>query len=1150
MSGSAQRQAADPALSVFVAANAGSGKTTTLVDRVARLLLTGVEPGAILCVTYTKAAAAEMQTRLFDKLGAWALADDGALTEALVKLDGRDPSRVDQETLAKARRLFARALETPGGLKIQTLHALCEALLRRFPVEAGVSPRFEVLEDARAQALSRHARDDLAEAALADPDGPIGKAYAHFAVAMDHQRFEGFLKQLEERRADLAAHVRAVEAGEADDPFALTGADADRTAEVVAAEFLAEIDPRTWRSCAEALAASSKRDADLGVCMLQVLEKDWSHAAMRPVFAKASDGTPKGEDYLGTRKIPEPVRARLLAWQAAWFAAKDEIAAWTTADETVKALTLARAHAGFYETAKARAGALDFQDLVARTVELLTDRSSSAWVLYKLDGGVRHVLVDEAQDTAPEQWDIIRALTDDFFTDPEGRRTIFAVGDEKQSIYSFQGARPERLIQEGRAYRERVTAAGRDFVFAPLSTSYRSTPQVLEFVDALFGGDPARSRALSPLTGDKPSHTAMRTDPGCVELWPIYVEPATVERESWIDPVDQTGETSARKRLAADIAEEILRQVRERTAVLDKDSRQYRPCAYGDFLILVRRRDATFEEIIRALKDKGVPVAGADRLKLSEHIGYRDLISLMRFALYPHDDLSLAEILRGPLCDVDEDSLFELAGRAAKRPSLWRVIRDRGGERIEWAEALEVLKAARGAADHTAFGFVSRMLDRVDGQGRSGRARILARLGAEAIEVLEETLNQCLNLERQGVTDLESALGRLETAEVEVKRELEGPRGEVRIMTVHGAKGLEAPVVILPDTTGRGGGDRPMLIPAVDEDETEVGWLMCPSSRGDDCPAMARARAHREAKADAEAMRLLYVALTRARDRVIVAGRRSAKQGPSERSWWTAIAQTFDALPTTPVEGREGAVRFGPAPVTTLRPAEIMTASADLERPSWLDAHVAPDRAAEALAPSRLAPIRGAAVPSPLAAASGDGGLGRFGRGSLIHKLLERLPDFAPDQRAEAGRRMLAREPGLSDAAAGEILSAALSVIEDARFAEVFGPGSRAEVALAGRAARLPGTVAGRIDRLVVTPERVLIVDYKTQRPAPDRAEDADPAHVLQLAVYRAVLADLYPGRTVEAALVWTDGPKLTPVAPELMDRALERLISAASPAT
>ncbi len=1136
MSVSPQVVAADPRLTVFVTANAGSGKTTTLVNRVARLLLDQVDPGAILCVTYTKAAAAEMQARLFDQLGGWAVLDDAALSGKLAELDGGDPRALDDAALSRARRLFARALETPGGLKIQTIHAFCEKVLRRFPLEAGVSPRFTVLEDQAAAALSHAARETLARTAYDDPDGPVGRAYGHFAVELDWGRFEALLAMIEARRGDLLAYLDRAEAGTAPDPWTLTGAERNRAPEDLEREFVAYLDPGEWNRMAEAMAAGSANDRKIADAMSVAAPPAAAFAALSGVFCTQA-GEPRKS--MGTRSAPPAAVGWLTDLQAKYLAAREALRKAKVADDTVKVMTLARAHAAFYEQAKRERGALDFSDLVARTAGLLTDSGAAAWVLYKLDGGVDHVLIDEAQDTAPDQWAIVRALTGEFYSGQASGRTVFAVGDEKQSIYSFQGARPERLRQERATYLALAEGAGEPFAGPELNTSYRSTEEVLAFVDAVFEG-PERARALTGPQGDIARHLPARVGHrGAIDLWPLFVDEPAPETDAWSDPVDQESAGSARKRLARDLAREIRRQVETGVAVFDKKSGEPRPAGYGDFIVLVRRRDATFEEVIRALKTEGVPVAGADRLKLSSHIVFDDLVALARFALFPDDDLSLAEVLRGPLCDVDEDGLYALAGREDRRAGrLWRELRDRAGERPEWTRARDLLQAAIDARNGDPFAFFSQALNRVDDTGRSGRARFLARLGREAEEAVDETLNQVLAAEGRGAVDLESCVAQLEAADVEVKRELEGARGEVRVMTVHGAKGLEAPVVILPDTTMRAKAQGPSLMPAVVGDDQDEAWLMAPGSARDDCPASADARAARQARTDDETLRLLYVALTRARDRVIVMGRASSR-GPEAGSWWSVIAETFDRLGDRVREVENGVRRFGVDP--EVRPlAAAVTAQAD-PAPDWVRRPPPADASARFAAPSRMEGGRARIpAPSPLAtAATGGRSMGRFRRGDLIHRLLERLPEIDPAERAEAARRLLAREADLDDAQRQEMIAAAFRVLDDERFAPVFGPGSRAEVALTGGAPELPPGVRidGRIDRLVVTPERVLVVDYKTNRPAPDALEAVDPAYVMQLAVYAAVLRRLYPDRPVEAALVWTDGPKLTPV-PDAMLRA------------
>ena len=1143
----AQIAAANPRQSVFVTANAGSGKTSTLVDRVARLLLEEVQPGEILCVTYTKAAAAEMQARLFQRLGDWAVMGDEALEDSLADLGGQVRATLSADELSKARNLFAKALDTPGGLKIQTLHAFCEKLLRRFPLEAGVTPGFTVLEDQAAIALSHGAREDLARAALSDADGRIGRAYAHFAVELDWASFESLLARIEQDRTKLIDYIGRVADGSAPGPHALVGADPDGDVATVQSDFMRFLDRGEWLEIAELMSTGGSDD---GKCADRMYAADWTFPGVASVFL--TDG--KLRSRIATSKAPARAREWMTDTQAKVGATLGEVRKARVAEDTVHVLTLAQAHGAFYDQAKARRGALDFGDLVARTVELLTVRANAAWVLYKLDGGVEHVLIDEAQDTAPEQWDIIRALTEGFFSGAGSRRfgagkverTVFAVGDEKQSIYSFQGARPERLNREAQSYETLVRGAGFAYTGVELATSFRSTPEVLGFVDAVFEG-PERTRALvGEQVGAIPAHKAMRADDrGCIDLWPLYEDEKPPERDAWDDPVDQEPVQGARKRMAADLAREIRRQVETGVAVQDRKDRVLRPSGYGDFLILVRRRDATFEEIIRALKAAGVPVAGADRLKLSSHIAFDDLIAVARFALYPDDDLSLAGTLRSPFCDLDEDSLFDLAGAEHRKGRLWPVLQRRAGERPDWTRAKALLDFAIDQRGRDPFAFFAALLNRVDDTGRSGRARILSRLGREAEEAIDETLNQVLAAEQRGGLDLETALSMLEAADVEVKRELEGARDEVRVMTVHGSKGLEAPVVILPDTTARAKAQGPTLMPVELADGAEA-WLMCPGSEKEDCEASAEARAVRQQRVDDETLRLLYVALTRARDRIVILGRGSgrSKQGYDDFSWWAVLTETFERLGGQVRDIGHGRRRYGVDPVVMATSRVVPFPGAVV--PAWARTLPPVDPSARYVSPSQMEGAKRIAAPSPLAVAStGEGAaLGRFRRGDLIHLLLERLPEIAPADRAGAAARLLAKERDLSEAQRAEMIEAAFRVLDDARFHAVFGPGSRAEIALTGGAESLrPGVVInGRIDRLVVTPDRVLVVDYKTNRPAPDRIEDADPAYVAQMATYVAVLARLYPDRPVEAALVWTDGPKLMPVPQGLMDEALAGL--------
>jgi ATP-dependent helicase/nuclease subunit A len=1129
--------ASNPRASVFVAANAGSGKTATLVRRVARLLLAGARPEAILCVTYTKAGAAEMQRRLFEQLGDWAVMQDEPLRATLAAIG--EPGR----ELSSARALFARALETPGGLKIQTIHAFCEKLLRRFPLEAGVSPSFTVLEDAAAAEVSRRARDGVAALAMADADGPVGGAYARFSVELDWKAFNGMFGQFEAWRADIGAYAGACErlGGYVIDIWRRCGFDAPTTAEAIGAEGVARIRWGQWRRAAEALARGGGKTDQARAARMMAARPDEPFASIWAMFSTAA-GTPLVR--LAVNAVDSGAREWLIEEQARHFATRQAMLAAKVAEDSCDALTLALAYAGRYEDAKAEWGGLDFGDLIALSHRLLSIRADAAWVLYKLDGGLEHVLLDEAQDTAPEQWDILRALTAEFFTGlgaSPTQRTVFAVGDEKQSIFSFQGADPRRLAIEAQTFAAMVAYCGARFDPVALKESFRSAPEILTFVDTVIALEEVL-QGVRPVDGDSvrafPNpHVTRRPEGGCVEVWPLEVGEPAIEVDPWA-PVDTPPARGANALLARRIARAIARMIARGDGVWDRGAAAARPCVAGDVLILVRRRGVLFEEIIRALKREGVAVAGADRLKLSQHGVFEDLMALGRFACFPPDDLTLAGLLRCPFCEVDEAGLFDLAH--GRRASLWAALTARAGERAEWRAAAAFLGWAREEARRAApFDFFSRAMARLDGAGRSMRQRILTRLGAEGEEALDAFTAQALAAESRGLCDLESFLAAMNATELEIKREQDEARarvgGEVRVMTVHGAKGLEAPIVILPDTTTRATPQNGPLLRTA-----EGGFLWAPRA-ADDCPPSAAARAAREQATDQESARLLYVALTRARDRLIVCGVETREHNFTG-GWYDFVRRAFDTLPIHPfaLEGGGEGWRFGVDPAPAPQPAGA--GPPEPPPPAWMRglAPAEPPTARYA-SPSALGDDAATPAPSPLAMRDG---LGRYRRGDLIHRLLQWLPDLPPDERPAAADRILGRERDLTGDQRAEMAAAALAVLADPVFATVFGPGSRAEVALAGAAARLPGglKISGRVDRLVADEDRVLVVDYKTNRPAPVRIEDADPAYILQMAIYAAVLAEAFPGRRVEAALVWTDGPRLMAVPENLVARALDGL--------
>ncbi len=1129
-----QHQASDPGVSAWASANAGSGKTHVLTQRVIKLLLRGEDPAKILCITFTKAAAATMATRVFNTLAAWTALDDTALDAAIINI-GAVP---DELTRKRARQLFALALETPGGLKVQTIHAFCTRLLHQFPFEAGVGAGFEVMDDAtQTQLLEKLSLAVMLEGA-AKPDTPIGRALASAIAASADQTFRDLIREAVGRRDKLTEWVART--GSADNAIAELSHALDIRDDESASDIdnqilqASGIAPSEWPDLQAVLATGSKTDQGQAdkfriAALAEGREKLVSYLS---IFCTDKMQPRKS---LATKAIrerhPEWVQ-RLEDEQGRICALLEKRRAAECRDRTRALLTVADEVIRRYRREKMRRGLLDYDDLIERTL-MLFRHTSAAWVLYKLDLGINHLLLDEAQDTSPKQWEIVATLASEFTAGAGARsikRTLFAVGDDKQSIYSFQGAAPEKFGVMRDDFRKAFVGAELQWRDVKLLTSFRSGGIVLDAVDTVFSREIAyRGLSSSP---EKTVHQALPSAlPGSVEIWPLTVADDKREIIGWDAPFDTALETSPQVQLARRIARHI--------AVWR--SQGGKP---GDVLILVRQRGALFEAIIRALKAADIPVAGADRMVLTEQMAVMDLIALADALLLPEDDLALASVLKSPLFGLDDDALFEIAyGRG--RQSLRAALSAKAGPMASVADTLDQLTQA--ALRESPFNFYARVL----GSGE-GRKKFLARLGPEANDAIDEFLNLALAYEKRETPSLQGFVAWLRAASAEVKRDMEMARDEVRVMTVHGAKGLEAHTVILADTTSRPEGSHPPRL--IDVPLQGGDGFVWAAAKDTDPPLVGQAReAALRIQAD-EYRRLLYVAMTRAEQRLVICGTSGPlKQDgthPIPQDCWYRLIE--DALvQSADVETVEVAAEDGEGIVWRYRKSlphiaaavEAKNTKTEADEPSWLHENVAPDPIrALAITPSDAdeIDIRGKSATLERKQA--------LLRGRLMHRLIQSLPDLPPAVRADAAREFLRRNAEDLPAEECETIAAqALAILGDSQFAPLFAPGSRAEVPLVGTlaGASRPLIVNGQIDRLVVTSEGVLIADYKTNRPAPTALDAVPRPYKRQLALYRALLQRIYPGRTVRAALVWTEVPNLMEIPPATLDAELATLIGA-----
>lgn len=1121
------QNAVEPDASAWVGANAGAGKTYILVSRLVRLMLAGVAPEKLLCLTYTRSAAAEMQERLFDVLGQWALLDDAGLRKAIAARLGDDVVPAD---LAMARVLFARALETPGGLRVQTIHAFCESLLKRFPLEAGLSPQFDLMDEQDMQDLQFEL---IAALIRRPPDSDMGAAMSRLSRALSEPDLLQLGRYILDRRdafADLdsVAHLRNLARktglGQAGDDIV--------TADGVMATARVALQPEA-RGLADWLAGGSATDQARGAALRQ-----WhAHVAQNPDEAEQwallepiflTEG--RVRKRLATKKISEarPDMADQLQAMADLVEAQAGLLrARAGYDLTAALLHFGAALCVDYQTAKAARAALDYDDLIATTNQLLSGHRAAQWVLFKIDSGLEHILVDEAQDTSPAQWRLIRALADEFFTGEaahDAPRTLFAVGDEKQSIFSFQGADPGEFDKQRRHFDAAITAIGGQFHYVPLTLSWRSAPHILQVVDALFDDDAAR-RGVSH---EPVRHAAHRLDAiGHVELWPLEKSQADAPQIDLWDVPETGAQSAAAQRLAERIGDKIA-------ALMSDESQNI---TAGDILILVRKRDGFVDEMMRALKRRAIAVAGADRMVLLDQIVIMDILAAADFALNSEDDLTLACVLRSPLCGLDEAALFALAhGRAG---SLWQALVEKAPQDEALHRAHERLIWMRRQVDYLSpFDWLSQLL-----AAQGGHADLRAQLGGEIDDPVAELLRLALAYETRHVASMQGFLHWLRHGQQEIKRDMEGRGGAVRIMTVHGAKGLEAPIVFLPDTC------RPPVKTSGRHDAMQFDENGLPLWRAGKALREAYGAARIEAAnmaAAEEEKRLLYVALTRARDRLYIGGYLAKRmKAPPLNSWYDRLADAFDAPPETDAAHIwPGSEEMPLARQSADTPPPVVPPP----MPDWL--MDAPPPAPESdylgdkiFSPSGLADDAAADFNALRADAEAQEVMAKAAeRGRLVHKLLESLPCVPIAARAEAGLAFLCRQPDMDVAAATALMGEVTALMAGEDLAALFSPAARAEAPIAGFLPLDDGrhlALSGQIDRYVETETEILLVDFKTGH----RPDDLPQAYVLQMAAYGALMQAARPGKSVRCGLVWTrngqvdwlDGDKLATALAEIL---------------
>lgn len=1104
-----QHRAAIPDRSTWVEANAGSGKTRVLTDRVARLLLEGVQPQHILCLTYTKAAASEMQNRLFDRLGDWAMMASGDLAKSLRDLGVERV--IDEPFLRQSRRLFAQAIEAPGGLKIQTIHSFCSSLLRRFPREAQVSPQFTEIEE-RAAALLR--QDVVDHMAMSEHKPLVDELARHYTG-----------EDFEALTAEILKHPGSFDGKDQPEIWGLLGLSPDESRKTVSDKVFLGDEGDILGALIPLLLASGTNDQKAGHALKGVKAGDFGSlpilervlltgaTAKAGPFSAKIDAFPTKAVRIANPDLIERLNGLMLRVEDA----RDTRLSLLAAEKTLALHRFARVFSSLYSSRKQALGYLDFDDLILRARALLTNPAVAQWVLFRLDGGIDHILVDEAQDTSPVQWEVIEKLAQEF-TSGEGARadvtrTLFVVGDKKQSIYSFQGADPGAFDRMRNEFDLRLKAIDSQLHDVPMSISFRSSPAILNMVDYTF------QAGLEDAIGQTSHHRAFNDDlPGRVDLWPRVDYVSDEDDKNWSEPVDLPGQKNHNVVLAGKIADEIQRLLKPGNTIPEKNKdtgevyrRQIKP---GDFLILVRgRKGGIFHQIIQACKSRDLPIAGADRLKVGAELAVRDLAALLNFLALQEDELSLATALKSPLFGWSEQDLYSLACGRGDR-GLWQVLRDREAEH---PETLAVLHDLRRRADFLRpYELIERILTR-----HNGRMSLLGRLGQEAEDGIDALLAQALAYEQTSTPSLTGFLVWMQEDELEIKRQMESGGDLIRVMTVHGSKGLEAPIVILPETTPPKSDVNDELLPG------RESWLW--KTKSDDMPGVLRkAKDAVLNKRNDEYLRLLYVAMTRAERWLIVAGAETGRN-TSARGWYDVVSTGMEHAGGEAFESPTGqGLRYA---VGDWDLGEVKGKTSDAaplpDLPAWVNGDAPVVRSgADVLSPSKLDGAK--ALPSGL----GLDEEAAKAYGSAVHMLLEHLPAHSKDQWADLAETLV------DEAHAKAALAEAAPVVD--AHSEVFHPDTLAEVSVTADLSI--GRIHGTIDRLIVTDDSITAIDFKSNRAVPDRPEDTPLGLLRQMGAYAAALRLIYPNHEIHTEILWTKTAKRMPLPDMLITEALRTL--------
>ncbi|QTP61474.1 UvrD-helicase domain-containing protein [Wolbachia endosymbiont of Wiebesia pumilae] len=1061
--------AINPNFSVWVNASAGTGKTKILIDRVLRLLLENKRN--ILCLTFTNAAANEMENRIHSILSKWAICSDSVLAADLEQLDFFPMSsqcvtlgsRKNKDYLTRARRLFSE-LENLG-LTIQTIHAFCYKLISSFPIEAGIAPNCTLSECKELHSIIFN--KVLHNETVQDDINLI-------ATEIDENKLRDLLYTLCVKRSASANDSKYIK-----DKLSAPDEIHDLQSETIEhVERLAEI-----------LSEGSKRDQSYseilystvipaGIQKKRTSVTRWNDTKVEnlaKVFLKSESHEKKSISSIATKSILEKFKDAeqiIESVQNVVFTHIRDMNSYQIFKRTSSLLGVFKVYVDLYNSEKSKNALLDYNDIINLATNLLSNPNYKDWILFNLDQKIDHILIDEAQDNSISQWKIITNLCDEFFAGNDEKRTLFVVGDVKQSIYRFQGANPH-LFNYMQQYFHTKTG-GRDWISCQLEESFRSTPEVLMLVDRIFNN----FRAEISFNDNEIKHVPHReNDQGYIEIWPALPRRKEKEQRALQIPLTcKEGYTIADRLLAQTIANRIHNWLNEGRILVAKD-RHIEP---RDIMILVRQRNVLVDYIISELKKANVPVVGRDYFRIMDYIAVQDLIALAEFLLLQANDLALANALKSPLFNFTEDDLFNIA-YDRKEHSLWERIQDYSV--VIYSELNYLINLSCIESPLALFTHIL----------RTGKKKFAARLGLECFEVLDEFMNLVLQFENPS---LQAFVQWIKENNPEIKNDMQSERNAVRIMTIHKSKGLQAPIVFLVDTN-----TVPRNSESIIFDGTEVPFW-CGKNNNAYCDQVKREKKLEDYN---EYLRLLYVALTRAEDELYILSKEPVQKG----SWYDLITKYGE-----PYEKKQRGLR----PIFKEK-VEVLCVNANYpyiyKKRDYFDVPVIslPPALAHSSVSSQRVTLESSEKEGaewiPVSATWMTDG---YARGLIIHSILQYMPKIEKERRKNWVRKYLDNISEDKD----EIYSKILAFNE--KYGYLFDLEGKSEITLSGT---IDGkSVLVRLDRLCITQDKAIIIDYKSHRNVSVSLLNEIKKQML---IYKTLVQEIYPNKQVECVVIWVE---------------------------